>query len=137
MGWLWPLAPGTASSKSGTKEAGRGEVKDHEDTQLPPPLPCPIFLLRFLYCFFLYLSCHSHPALSFEGSGENGEYAFGRQHQGHRAKKCSISSHGLPSPWSCSFSLNEQGQLIPPQPLAGLAGFQSEAPGPRIPPRSH
>ena len=50
------------------------------------------------------------------------------------AKNCPISSHGLPSPRSCGFSLNKQGQLTPPQPLASLIGFQSEAPGPRIPP---
>ncbi|KAM9071922.1 guanine nucleotide-binding protein G(I)/G(S)/G(T) subunit beta-3 isoform 2-T2 [Megaptera novaeangliae] len=39
MGWLWPRVPGTASSKSGTEEAGGGEVKGHADTRLPSPLP--------------------------------------------------------------------------------------------------
>lgn len=37
-GWLWPLVPGTASSKSGTEEA-KEEVGSPEGSQQARPMP--------------------------------------------------------------------------------------------------
>lgn len=75
MGWQWPLVPGIASSKSGTEEAGEGEVKGHEDN-LAAPSAAQFLEDSFKACSSIPLSCHSHPVFSFEDSGEHGECAF-------------------------------------------------------------
>lgn len=105
MGWLWPLAPGTASSKSGTKEAGGEEVKGHEDDQQPPPFP------HFLLRFFSSMPQLPPPTQLYplRAVGKMGNKPLGGSIRDTGAKNCPISSHGLPSPWSCSFSCPEQG----------------------------
>lgn len=144
MGWQWPLVPGTASSKFGTEEAGGGEVKGHEDTQLSPPLPN--FFKVPLRISLLYPSCYSHQAFSFEDSGAHGEYAFGRQYQGHRGRELphlllwpplsmaasptmSKDNWPLPSPWQAQQASSVRPQALgffPPelQPLSRPGGHR-------------
>lgn len=47
-GWPWPLAPGTASSKSGTEEA-RAEVGSAEGSRQASPLPISLGPASLLY----------------------------------------------------------------------------------------
>lgn len=103
MVWLWPLVPGTASSKSGTKEARRREAGSREDSQLLPPI--------FISLGSVFYTPGAIPSkLSFENSRIMGVCLW--KQQGHKGKELLHFRHGLPYPEPSQLLLNKQEQTL-------------------------